>query len=178
MLTNTRFGTCKKLHDFSHFTRRVFHELIGCFTHPWAKTLSLSPSMYVWIYTYENISLKTIYHIKYIINISIHIYVLVGEPNPLTTTSNKDIDVKQKKRKPHLSHWKLQRVFFRTETLRGWARSNDPNTPAYLGDGLSGWISVMDWGAVVSAHFTSNFLKIWYNYHLPQAAKVLFFRFF
>lgn len=34
---------------------------------------------------------------------------------------------------PHYSHpMKFQRVFFRTETLQGWARSNDPNTPAYL----------------------------------------------
>ena len=107
MFTNTRFGTCKKLHDFSHFTRRVFHELIGFFTHPWAKTLSLSPSMHVSVYRYICIYIYIdiyIYLYKYVlsrnINTSIHIYVLVGEPNPLTTTSNRTLTSKTKNASP------------------------------------------------------------------------------
>ena len=70
-----KFGTCEKLHDFPHSTRQVFHELIGLFTHTWANALSLSPSMYVWIYTYKNISLKTMYNIYIYIYLSTYLYV-------------------------------------------------------------------------------------------------------
>lgn len=59
--------------------------------------------------------------------------MFVGEPNPLTTTSNRTLTSKKTKNaSPTYPIGNFKGCFFRTETLRGWARSNDPNTPAYL----------------------------------------------